>query len=506
MKSPTTTAATPLDNGARTCLLRLLLTTTFTFAPFAVPAHAAERPNILMIVVDDLRPQLACYGQGHVASPNIDRLAAEGVLFERAYCMVPICGASRASLMTGIRPTAKRFVGHLAYADKQAPGIPTLNTHLEQHGYHTVSNGKVFHNLDDSAAGWSEPAWSPGRGHGAAPPENTAPNEKAGGKKGGAVAQNTDEDGNTRGPPCEISPLRDEELADGRLARKTIEDLRRLKALGRPFFLAAGFYKPHLPFIAPKKYWDLYPAGTIKLPANYHRPQDAPDTAMHNSGELRSYAGVPETGPVSDELALNLIRGYHACVSFADAQIGRVLDELDRLDLARSTIVILWGDHGWSLGEHTLWCKHSCFETAMRVPLIVRVPGVKGGVRTGALIELIDVYPALCELAGAPVPAHAQGRSFVPLLTHPARPWKDQAIGRYGPGDTIRTATHRFTEYSTAQRGPFARMLYDHRGDPGENVNLSEQPARAEIVSELTGRLRAGQGKDGDLPPSSAAR
>jgi len=186
-------------------------------------------------------------------------------------------------------------------------------------------------------------------------------------------------------------------------------------------------------------------------------------------------------------------------VSFVDAQVGRVLDELDRLDLAKNTIVILWGDHGWNLGEHTLWCKHCCFETSMRAPLIVRVPGLKGGLKTDALTEFIDIYPTLCELAGVPVPSHVQGRSFVPLLKNPSLPWKEQAIGRFGNGDTIRTDQFRFSEYTDKQRGPIARMLYDHRVDPGENVNISERPANAKIAASLTERLRAGKGKDNDL-------
>ncbi|MFA6046944.1 MAG: sulfatase, partial [Phycisphaerales bacterium] len=298
----------------------------------------------------------------------------------------------------------------------------------------------------------------------------------------------------------EISARGDDELGDGQVALKTIADLRRLKEKGQPFFLAAGFFKPHLPFIAPKKYWDLYPPGTIALPANYHAPKDAPAEAIHTFGELRAYTGVPKTGPLPDDLAESLIRGYHACVSFTDAQIGRVLAELDRLDLAKNTIVIVWGDHGWNLGEHTLWCKHCCFETSMRVPLIVRVPGGRSGVKTAGLTELIDLYPTLSELAGLPIPAHVQGRSFVPLLKNPALPWKEQAIGRFMMGDTLRTTSHRFTEYTHPQRGPIARMLYDHRNDPGENTNLSEQAAAAPVVADLTARLRRGKGKDGDLP------
>ena len=468
---------------------------------FGFALSAAERPNILMIAVDDLRPQLKCYGVGQVHSPNMDRLAAQGVLFNRAYCMVPTCGASRASLMTSIRPAPKRFVTHLAYAEKEAPGITTLNTHLKQNGYFTISNGKVFHHPDDSAEGWSEPAWRPGQ---AAPGAPVVPQKKGGKGKGKAKAAESagakKAGGESRGRPYGISDLTDDEHSDGQVALKTIGDMRRMKESGQPFFIAAGFFKPHLPFICPKKYWDLYPPGSLKLPDNYHPPKDAPAESIHNSGELRAYSGVPKTGRLPNDMALELIRGYHACVSFTDAQIGRILDELDRLDLTKNTIVILWGDHGWNLAEHTLWCKHSCYETSMRVPLIIRAPGFQGGLKTDGLTELIDVYPTLSELAGLPIPSHVQGRSFVPLMKNPAAPWKAQAIGRFTNGDTIRTDTHRFTEYTDRQRGPVARMLYDHRADPGEDVNVAEQPTNTGIASQLTERLRSGKGKDGDLP------
>jgi arylsulfatase A-like enzyme len=471
---------------------------------FCSSLFAADKPNILFIAVDDLRPQLACYGQSQVQSPNLDRLAAQGVLFERAYCMVPTCGASRASLMTSIRPAPKRFVTHLTYAEKDAPGITTLNTHFKQNGYYTVSNGKVFHHPEDNAIGWSEPAWRPGQLAEGVPAPAKGGTKKGSGKgKAKVEGENKDEDGKTRGRAFAESDLTDDEHSDGQVALKTIADLRRLKEQGQPFFLAAGFFKPHLPFICPKKYWDMYPAENFKLPTNYHVPKDAPAESIHNSGEVRSYKDVPKEGPLPDEMALNLIRGYHACVSFTDAQIGRVLAELDRLDLTKNTIVVVWGDHGWNLGEHTLWCKHCCYETSMRVPLIIRAPGFQGGLRTSGLTELIDLYPTLSELAGLPIPSHVQGRSFVPLLKNPALPWKDQAIGRFGNGDTIRTDAFRFTEYTDRQRGPIARMLYDHRSDPGENVNVSEQADEKAIADELTTRLRTGKGKDGDLPKPS---
>ena len=255
-----------------------------------------------------------------------------------------------------------------------------------------------------------------------------------------------------------------------------------------------GFLKPHLPFIAPKKYWDLYDHDTIRVPKNYHTPKDAPRESIHTSGELRSYSGIPAKGPVSDEAARKLIHGYYACVSYTDAQIGKLLAELDRLKLADNTIVVLWGDHGWNLGEHTLWCKHSCYETSMRIPLIVRAPGINGGQRRSNLMETVDLYPTLCELTGLPLPKHLQGRSFAAFLKDPSSEWKSAAVGRYKNGDTIRTDSFRFTEYSSAAGKRSSHMLYDHSAGPGEGVNVAE--SRAESVEELTRQLHRQMGRD----------
>lgn len=465
-------------------MFRSLLIVLF-LAQSAVVGFA--KPNVLFIAVDDLRPELACYGKAHIKSPNIDKLAETGFLFERAYCMVPTCGASRASLMTGIRPSRGRFVSYLASAQKETPGIMTLNTHFKNNGYHTVSNGKIFHHRDDNAKGWSEEVWRPtGNGIGYRLEENQEIARERAKKKGKRG----------RGPPYESANAPDLDYPDGQIAAKAIEDLRRMKDKEEPFFLAVGFLKPHLPFVAPKKYWDLYDHESIQLPPNYYPPKNAPKESVHTSGELRSYAGVPAKGPVSDEMARKMIHGYYACVSFTDAQVGKVLDELEKLGLAENTIVILWGDHGWNLAEHTMWCKHSCFETSMHAPLIVRAPGVtKGGQRTKALTEFVDIYPSLSELAGLPLPAHLQGKSFVPLLKNPDLPWKPAAIGRFSNGDTIRTDQFRFSEYS-GKNGKFSsRMLYDHNKDPGENVNVSEQAEQAEVVKKLTADLHQGKGK-----------
>lgn len=469
--------------------MRYALAKLFALTPaillMVVPAMADQpTPNVLFIAVDDLRPELGCYDKEHIVSPNIDRLAESGMVFERAYCMVPTCGASRASLMTGLRPTPNRFVGFDANAQKEVPNVATLNSHFKSHGYHSLSLGKVFHDLDDSSAGWSEQAWKPTDiGQNYRLPENQD------------LATRSD---NERGPPYEAADAPDSDYPDAAIATRAIEDLQKLKDKDQPFFLAVGFLKPHLPFVAPKKYWDLYDRDTIGLPSNYHPPKDVPSEAIHRWGELRHYATVPRKGPVPDAMAHELIHGYYACVSFVDAQVGRLLNELERLELADNTIVVLWGDHGWNLGEHTLWCKHSCFETSMHAPLIVRAPGVtRSGQRTKALTEFIDIYPSLCELATLPLPEHLEGTSFVPQLKDPTLAGKSAAIGRFKAGDTIRTDQFRFTQYRNSQGKEAGRMLYNHHQDPDENTNVAGHPSHTEVVESLGKALHNRMGKTG---------
>ncbi|MBN69164.1 MAG: iduronate sulfatase [Gimesia sp.] len=452
---------------------------------FAVPAFAADKPNVLFIAVDDLRPELACYGKQHIHSPNIDKLAESSTLFERSYCMVPTCGASRASLMTGIRPARKRFVNFLTWADRDAPGITTMNTQFKQNGYYTVSMGKIFHHPQDSAQGWSEPAWRPKGVAWYQRPENQKLHEERQ-KQGKRKA---------KGPAWESADVPDNAYADGVLAEQAISKLQQLKKQEQPFFLAVGFFKPHLPFIAPQKYWDLYDHDKIQLPENYKVPQDAPEESIHNSGELRAYAGIPRKGPVSEETARNLIHGYYACVSYTDAQIGKLLAELDRLQLSDNTIVVLWGDHGWNLGDHTLWCKHSCYESSLQIPLLVRAPGIQGGQRRSALIETIDVYPSLCTLAGIPLPEHLAGQSFVELMRNPDTKWKEAAVSRFRNGDTIRTDALRYTEYTNPKGKRTSRMLYDHSSDPLENQNVAEK--RTDESQTLSKQLNQIKGRDG---------
>ncbi len=441
-----------------------------------------KRPNVLFIAVDDLRPQLNCYGQSQIISPNIDRLAKEGLMFDRCFCQVPVCGASRASLLTGMRPTRDRFVSYKTKVEEDLPGALTLPMHFKNHGYYTVSNGKVFHHRTDMPGSWSEEAWQAPR--------------KAGASWRNYLLEENKEIENQHstgaGPAYESADVPDSAYYDGMMLEKSLKDLRRFKEMDQPFFLATGFLKPHLPFNAPTKYWDLYNREEIDMADNPFRPQNAPDAAIHNWGELRAYAGIPPEGPLSDELARTLVHGYYACVSYTDALIGRLLDELENLGLRENTIVILWGDHGWNLREHGLWCKHCNFETSLHAPLIISAPGFKGGNKTMALSEFVDIYPSLCELCGLPLPEHLEGTSFVPLMKNPENPWKKAIFSRFYNGDSIRTDRYLYTEWTNDKGNMYARMLYDHRIDPKENINIAERPENKDLVNRLSNMLKAG--------------
>jgi len=448
-------------------------------AALGLPARlfAADRkkPNVLFIAVDDLRPQLGCYGHKQMISPNIDSLASQGVTFLRSYCQVPVCGASRASLMTGVRPTKDRFIGYNTWAEKDFPGALSVAEHFKNNGYYTISNSKVFHHANDCLNSWSEEPWRP-----KGPWRNylLEENQKLDRQKPKLA-----------GPPYEEADVADNEYFDGMTADKGISDLRRLKQMDKPFFLALGFLKPHLPFNAPKKYWDIYKRDDIDLADNPFRPKGAPDAALHNWGELRAYYDIPAKGPLSDDLARTLVHGYYACVSYTDAQIGKVLAELDRLGLRDNTIIVLWGDHGWNLGEHGLWCKHCNFETSLHSPLIVTAPGIAGGRQSNAMTEYLDIYPSLCELCDLPLPGHLQGKSFVPLLKNPRLSWKKAVFSRYFAGDSVKTDRYRYTQWRRKDGAVYARMLYDHKVDPVENVNISELPENEQLVRQMSKML-----------------
>ncbi len=438
---------------------------------------AEDRPNVLFIAIDDLRPQLGCYGRSQMVTPNIDALASDGVLFERAYCQVPVCGASRASLLTGVRAERDRFVNYHTWADEDLPGARTLPQHFREHGYTTVSDGKVFHHLTDCAErSWSAEPWRP-------QPED-------GDWRNYLLEENKPEPSSEgRGTPYECVDVPDAAYFDGQIAERAVRDMRRLAREGEPWFLAVGFLKPHLPFNAPKRYWDMYRRDDVNLADNPYPPDDAPEEAIHNWGELRAYLGIPAEGPLSEEMSRAMVHGYYAATSYTDAQVGLVLDELDRLGLAEGTVVVLWGDHGWQLGEHGLWCKHCNFNTSLNAPLIVRHAGVGRGTTRRELVEFVDIYPTLCELAGLSLPDHLHGASMVPLLGTGEAEWKTAAFSRFHAGDSVRTDRYLYTQWTDEEGSVTARMLYDHERDEAENWNLAGRPENAQLVEQLAARL-----------------
>ena len=427
------------------------------------------KPNVLFIAVDDLRPQLGCYGQDQIKSPNIDKLAADGTVFNRAYCQVAVCGASRASLLTGLRPTPKRFLNYLTYAEKDAPSAMTLPEEFRNNGYHCISNGKIFHHKNDTGdRSWSEPAWRPSTGG----LDTLDPESKnfIGGKK-------------NRGPVFEAPDVPDNAYPDGQTADKTINDLKRMKKEAKPFFLACGFVKPHLPFYAPKKYWDMYDRSKIELADNQYRPKNSPDS-LKGSSEIHSYHNR-HIKYNSDQWHRSCRHGYYACVSYIDAQIGKVLKTLDELGLRKNTIVILWGDHGWHLGEHNFWGKHNVMHLATNSPLMISVPGGQARQKCERLVEFVDIYPSLCDLAQiTTVNKNLQGTSFKPLLSKPSRLWKKAAFSKFGPAISLITERYNYAEFKNGEK-----MLYDLEKDADENYNIAEQPQQQQRIKQLSQML-----------------
>lgn len=469
----------PFEKTSLFCVLLVYL-----FFPSCTGKKQTEEnkpPNILFIAVDDLRPEIEVYGAGHIHSPSIDRLAAEGLTFNRTYCNIPVCGASRASILSGVRPGIHRFLGYDTYLQEDYPGVVSLPMHFKNNGYTTISNGKVYHHRNDDKEAWDE-IWRP--------KSKFSPRDFVTEKN-----IEIDNQEGMRGYPVESAEVHDSLYRDGQIAKKSVEDLRMLKEKDEPFFLAVGFMKPHLPFNAPKKYWDLYNRNDISLPSNYLQPESTPRQAFHNFGELRHYYNVPEEGPVSEEMAKELIHGYYACVSYTDAQIGKLMDALDELELAENTVVILWGDHGWNLGDHKLWCKHCNFESSLHVPMVVKAPGKTSGEKSDDITEFVDIYPSLCELAGLEIPEHVDGESFVSIMEG-GKMQKDYAICKYFGGVTLIKGDLFYTEFIDKEGNRQTHMLFDHSTDPLELNNLAEKPEYQSKAEELSRFLRANWGDD----------
>jgi len=445
-------------------------------------AAGAERLNVLFLAADDLRNDLGCYGHPLAKTPNLDGLAERGTLFERAYCQQALCNPSRASIMTGLRPDTLGIWDLPTHFREVRPDVVTLPQWFKQHGYFTQNIGKVFHNWRQEIHGdpdsWSVPAVMHYATHDSDKPQVE-----------GELPPNRSK---ARRTECRDVP--DGAYFDGRIAAGAVEALRKAKERGRPFFLAIGFWKPHLPFNAPKRYWDLYDRAQITPAPNPTPPEGCPAVALHDSRELLGVPGRPPrpgrpSGPLSDDEIVELRHGYLAGVSFLDAQVGKLLDELDRLDLSRRTVVVFWADHGFHLGEHGLWCKTSNFELDARVPLIIARPkGKARRAKTDALAELLDLYPTLVELCGLPTPQGLDGVSLAPVLDDPAASVKPAAFTQHPRpayyrgepqtmGVSARTPRFRYTEWRDFATGRVvARELYDHAVDPDENRNVIDAP------------------------------
>ena len=457
------------------------------------PALSQSKPNVLFIAVDDLRCEFGAYGAHYIHAPNLDRLAQRGVTFKRAYCQQAVCMGSRASLLTGARPdTTKVYDGNTTFRDAM-PDVVTLPQLFKNHGWFVQGMGKVFHAEADPVS-TSVPWTKPKINHGAyGRPEHTAMVVRKGQNNGKME----------RGPAFESSDVPDNTFHDGQLADMAVVALRECAKKERPFWLGVGFIRPHLPFVSPKKYWDLYDPAKIALAPNPFPPQGGPDYAVSSGGELRSYGGVPSERGIPDDFARQLRHGYYAAISYMDAQLGRVLDELDRLGLRENTIIVLWGDHGWKLGEHGAWAKHTNVENDTHAPLLIAVPGMKtAGRHTDALVEFVDIYPTLAELCGLPLPPHLEGASFAPVLADPQRRGKSAAFSQYPRssggtalmGYTMRTDRYRLTRW--VHRDDHAKVdaveLYDDQADPQENVNIASDPKNKVLVATLTAQWITG--------------
>ena len=519
---------------------KILYSSLFLFGMLNVSdvfSQTKKKPNVLFIAIDDLKPILGCYGNKLVKTPNIDRLAKMGTVFMKNYCQQAVCGPTRASIMTGMRPDYTKVWDLKTKMRDMNPDIVTIPQYFISQGYAAAGVGKIYHPTcveKNDELSWSVPYLKPsdedyanGLGKPAKTqyqsPENKAAIAAASDTKGD-VGEDGETGGKKKGPSSECIDVPDNAYEDGVSALLAREQLIKFNQSGKPFFMAVGFHKPHLPFVAPKKYWDLYKREEMPIAEFQEHSKDGPLIAYHSSSELRNYTDIPEnaTLPKEDnriglkmEKQKELIHGYYAAVSYADAQVGILLNTLDSLGILNNTVIVLWGDHGWHLGDHDLWEKHTNFENATRAPLIFAAPGLKPGT-TNSLSEHVDVFPTLCDLAGIPVPAQLQGKSLKPIMQNNKKTVKEYAISQYPRklkadvmkelgytdknlmGYTLRTDNYRFTmwlnnsfrsnEPYTANR-VYALELYDYEKDPMETKNVSGDPAYTSIKKDLEAKL-----------------
>ena len=452
-------------------------------APFAA---AGDRPNVLFVAVDDLRPALGAYGVRAI-TPHIDALAADGTVFTNAHCQWPVCGASRASLMTSLYPERVGVTDLKTSMRAKDADVLTLPAHLRAHGYATAGCGKIYDpRCVDDRREMDPRSWS-------------VPFVK--------LKNRNVKHGGDRFAEAPDAPAG--EFADGVIGEQGLSLLDDLAGGDEPFFLAVGFKKPHLPLVAPKEYWDLYDRDALDLAEHTTGIEQDSGYVLHDSPEFRGYDGVSEDGPIPEEVRREAIHGYLACASFVDAQVGRLLDDLKERGLAENTVVVLWGDHGFHLGDHGMWGKHSTLEAATRVPLIVRPVGGSAVRATATPAELQDLFPTLCELTGVPVPEGLSGRSLVPVVSGEEEDVRTGAVTVFKNsgafGYSFRTRRYRLTEWVNKRGKVVGTDLFDYQADPLETTNLADDPAHAAARAELSEALRREWTGGGRLAEAIAA-
>jgi len=440
------------------------------------PKAQPKGTNVLFIIVDDLRPELGCYGQSHIISPNIDALAADGTMFTRSYVQYAVSAASRASFLTGCYPqtTGVGYPYSEYFVNTFLPAHPSIQRYMFESGFYTRTLGKVHHGLGEDL---TEKHYSSEKGSGYLDPANVA------------VANNKE-----KRPLYEFLPLDDSKYPDGKTALEAVQTIRRAVKSGKPFFIAAGFLKPHLPWVAPKKYWDMYEGREIP-PCPFPTPTEGETEWSRSFVNINNFReGYNDaTHPVSFELAQKFRRAYFSCVTFTDAQVGILIDELKRQGIYDNTAIILIGDHGWHLGDNAMWGKQANFERTTLAPLLIKSPGVNKLHKTDLLTEFVDIYPTICDFGGVATPQFVEGSSLAALLRGERNDWVKAAFSEHPRGKTlgkaIRTDRYRYVEWSEGGK-VVGRELYDHSIDPLETKNIA--PANEELCDQLAAQLKAG--------------
>ena len=486
-----------------------------------------KKPNVLFISIDDLRTSLGVYGDTIAISPNIDKLAGEGITFREAFCQSAVCAPSRASLMTGVRPDSTR-VWHLGDKFRKINShAVTMPQYFSKFGYHTVNLGKIFHNYMPDSISWDEPDLRPARylrkdwlkrdGETFYISKEVAESQV---KKRDSLLKLKPiryADGWNTGPAWEAADVHDSLYYDGAQTELAKHSLTRLSKSDKPFYMGLGFFRPHLPFTAPKKYWDMYDPKKIPLPNNPEIPKGAPIQTMNSMYELRHYDGFGHIGHptsqyrMSEDTIQTLRQGYYASVSYVDALIGDLISHMKEIGIYDNTIIVVWGDHGWKLGDHNSWGKMTNYNIDLKVPIIIRYPNQKNrGAQTHAITELVDLFPTLCELAEIEVPKYMQGVSLVPLIENPKLNWKSAAFsqfhrrpkvsadGKRYMGYSLNTPDYHYIEWYTwdhksGTKGSLKDIeLYDRKNDPHERVNISQKIELDDVKKELSNQLADG--------------